>query len=201
MLKMEKEYDKDYGSIPKRSVERLTEYLQTIKPSKWKESIFDDIKRLSSVKWKKESFIVYLLPKATPRPRSTSNGSFFYVKGASDNKKFFLRNVKDMDLPMICTPCKFNCVAYLPIPKSMNPKDQILAEFGFIRPISKPDFDNIVKTYTDMLQDVILVDDALIVEGTSMKYYSWKPRIEFSIEYMEDFDCDFNKKKILKRKE
>lgn len=106
-----------------------------------------------------------------------------------------------MDLPFITTPAKFNCIAYLPIPKTMKPTDQILAELGFIRPISKPDFDNLVKTYTDMIQDVILYDDSLIVEGTLMKYYSWKPRIEFTIEYMDEYDSVFNKNKINKRKD
>ena len=65
--------------------------------------------------------------------------------------------------------------------------------------MSKPDWDNLAKTYSDMIQDVILDDDAYIVEGTSMKYYSWKPRIEITIQYMDDYDSDFNRNKILKK--
>ena len=195
-MKLEKEYQKEYGSIPRRSVERITDFIETHNLSRMKTSVFSEIKRINSIEWKKESFIIYLLPKATPRPRSTSNGSFFYVKGAKDNKTFFRKEVDKMDLPFITTPCKFICVSYLPIPKGMRPVEQLLAEYGFIRPVSKPDFDNLVKTYTDMIQDVILLDDSLIVEGTSMKYYSWKPRIEFTIEYMVDHDSSFNKNKI-----
>jgi len=82
----------------------------------------------------------------------------------------------------------------------MKPAEQILAECGFIRPISKPDFDNLVKTYTDMIQDVLLLDDSLIIEGSSSKYYSWKPRIEFTIEYMVEHDSIYNKNKINKKK-
>ena len=43
-----------------------------------------------------------------------------------------------------------------------------------------------------------MYDDSLVVEGVSRKWYSVKPRIEITIEYMCDYDSDFNKKKIKK---
>ena len=58
--------------------------------------------------------------------------------------------------------------------------------------------DNLIKTYTDMLKGALLYDDSIIYKGVSEKYYSVKPRIEITIQYMTDFDSDFNKKKILK---
>lgn len=198
-MKLEKEYESEYGNISRDSSKRLSDFLSEHQINRLKRDVFSEMKRINLINWKSETFVIYLLPKATPRPRSTVNGSFFYVKGAKDNKVFFQRAIRDMDLPYIDTPCKFHCTSYLPIPKSMNSTDQILAEKGFIRPVSKPDFDNLVKTYSDMLQDVILDDDKLIIEGTSSKYYSWKPRIEITIEYMEDFDSEFNKKKIKKK--
>ena len=80
----------------------------------------------------------------------------------------------------------------------MSLVNQVLAELGLIRPVKKPDFDNLAKTYSDMTQGVLLFDDALIIEGISRKWYSCKPRIEITFKYMEDFDSDYNKKKILK---
>ena len=77
----------------------------------------------------------------------------------------------------------------------MKKHEKILAEMGLIRPISKPDFDNLAKTYSDMIQGTVMTDDALIVEGISRKYYSCKPRIEIIIEYMDEIDSDYNKKK------
>ena len=70
---------------------------------------------------------------------------------------------------------------------------------GFGSPINKPDWDNLAKTYCDMIQDIILDDDSLIVKGVLEKRYSLKPRIEIHIEYMEDFDINFNKKKIQRK--
>ena len=49
-----------------------------------------------------------------------------------------------------------------------------------------------------MCQGFLLYDDSLVVEGVSKKFYSVKPRIEITLEYMEDYDCEFNKKKIKK---
>ena len=74
--------------------------------------------------------------------------------------------------------------------------DQILAEIGFIYPLKKPDFDNLAKTYSDMIQGTLLYDDCLIVKGVSKKYYSVKPRIEIRLRYMVDYDCEYNRKKI-----
>ena len=180
MLKIEKDYKELYGDIPSDYDGRMDYLLDTIKPQKFKESVYDYIGRINKIKWKTISFTIYLLPKATPRPRSGSNG-IFYVKGASDNKKIF------------------KC--YFPIPKSMKGIEKVAAELGFIRPISKPDWDNVGKTYCDMIQDLLIYDDSFIIEGTTKKFYSIKPRIEITLSYMEDFDSDFNRNKILKKKE
>ena len=81
----------------------------------------------------------------------------------------------------------------------MNSVNKILAELGFIRPISKPDWDNLAKAYCDMIQGYLLEDDALIIEGISKKYYSIKPRVEITIEWMESFDCKYNEDKIINK--
>ena len=78
----------------------------------------------------------------------------------------------------------------------MNAVEQVLAELGYIRPTSKPDFDNLAKTYSDMIQGILLDDDAYIIKGVSEKYYSVKPRIEIKLRYMKEFDSVYNKKKI-----
>ena len=78
----------------------------------------------------------------------------------------------------------------------MNQIEKVLAEIGLIRPISKPDWDNVGKAYCDMLQGLILYDDSLIVEGVSKKYYSMKPRIEITISYMKEHDSGYNRKKM-----
>ncbi len=197
-MNIEKEYNKLYGDIPKYNNERIDYLLKDTNLKRNKLKVYDEIQRINSIKWKKKSFTLYIIPKATPRPRSGKNG-IFYVKGASDNKKFFKEFIKDKELEIINTPCKIECVSYLPISKSMNSVNKILAELGFIRPISKPDWDNLAKAYCDMIQGYLLEDDALIIEGISKKYYSIKPRVEITIEWMESFDCKYNEDKILNK--
>ena len=197
-MNIEKEYNKLYGDIPKYNNERIDYLLKDTNLKRNKLKVYDEIQRINSIKWKKKSFTLYIIPKATPRPRSGKNG-IFYVKGASDNKKFFKEFIKDKELEIINTPCKIECISYLPISKSINSVNKILAELGFIRPISKPDWDNLAKAYCDMIQGYLLEDDALIIEGTSKKYYSIKPRVEITIEWMESFDCKYNKDKIINK--
>lgn len=198
MLKIEKEYNDLYGQIPRDYLDRIDYLLEGVNLKRSKFKVYDEIKRIINIKWKKISYTIFLLPKATPRPRSGKNG-IFYVKGASDNKKFFEKYLVEQDIPLITTPAKFHCISYLPIPKSMNPVERILAEMGFIYPVSKPDWDNLAKAYCDMIQGTILFDDSLVVEGVSKKRYSVKPRIEISITYMEDYDSQFNKNKIIRK--
>lgn len=200
MLKVQKDYLETYGDIPKDSYGRLDYILSQIKSNRSvKGKIIDRMKEIRNIPWESVEYVIYLVPKGTPRPR-TSFRNHFYVSGASDNKKLFQKFFEtNPDLAMITTPCKFYCTSYLPIPKSMKISEQILAELGYIRPITKPDFDNLAKTYSDMLQGTLLYDDALIIEGVSKKYYSVKPRIEIKIEYMKQHDCEYNHKKFEKK--
>ena len=197
MLKIEKEYKETYSDIPNNFPERLEYIFQNNNFKRVKDKIIPEMDRIKNIKWKKISYTIYLLPKATPRPRSGKHG-IFYVKGAKDNKKIFEKFMINQDIPLITTPTKFYCSSYFPIPSSMRPIEKLCAEFGLIRPTSKPDWDNVAKAYCDMCQGFLLYDDSLVVEGVSKKFYSVKPRIEITLEYMEDYDCEFNKKKIKK---
>jgi Holliday junction resolvase RusA-like endonuclease len=202
MKKIESDYIQEYGDIPKYPYERLEYLFKTSNLTRYPEPLISDkIHSIESIKWNKVAFTFFLLPKATPRPRHNIRTNTFYVVGAKDNKDIFKRFISKCDVDMITTPCKFKCVSYLPVPKSMNTIDRILAELGYIRPITKPDWDNLGKTYSDMIQGTLLFDDNLIIEGISQKYYSIKPRIEIEIKYMEKHDSLFNEKKIRKKVE
>lgn len=198
MLKIEKEYAEKYGEVPISKDERLSILINTLnkKKRKKKVSIFEEIQKIEDIKWETYEFTMYLVPKATPRPRINKNTQIFYVRGSDVTKKMFRKYFKTNPHEMIKTPMYFEVDAYLPTPSSMKLEEKILAEMGYIRPISKPDFDNMAKTYSDMLTGVLIYDDALIIEGISKKFYSLKPRIEVRIKYMTEFDSLFNWKKI-----
>jgi Holliday junction resolvase RusA-like endonuclease len=61
--------------------------------------------------------------------------------------------------------------AHMPIPSSWSGKRQRMAEQGLILPITRPDFDNLLKT-VDALNRVVWRDDSQIIEVRCRKRYS-----------------------------
>lgn len=201
-MNLQKEYEKKYGDVPDTENEILKYLLRNTNMTEKRKETIEKLKvSIENISWKEVSYIFYIIPKATPRPRKGA-GNIFYVKGAKDNREFFKRFLEgnDKEFPKIHTPCEITIRCYFPTPSGMNINEQVLAEYGLIRPISKPDWDNVAKTYCDMIQDTVLDDDALIIDGTCKKFYSAKPRVELTIRYMEEFDSTFNYKKYLRKK-
>lgn len=196
MKKKEREYLFKYGDIPDDRKERFNFLLSNINLSRSKTDIDKEMNRIKSIKWKSLSFTINIVPKGTPRPRLGKHG-VFYVKGAAINKSTMKKILSEHDnIPIITTPVKFICKSFFPTPKSMTNAEKVLAELGFIRPISKPDWDNVGKGYCDMLSGLVIQDDALVIRGVSEKYYSIKPRVEIKLYYMEDHDSNYNRRKM-----
>ena len=70
------------------------------------------------------------------------------------------------------------------------------AEMKSLNPVAYPDWDNLGKTYSDMIQDILILNDNIVSRGLVEKHYSIKPRVEIEIEYQEGFDSKFNKRRI-----
>lgn len=80
---------------------------------------------------------------------------------------------------------KMEIIAYFGIPKSTTKKKISLMLEKILRPIKKPDIDNIFKVIADGLNGLAYKDDAQIVEGVVKKYYSDNPRVEVIISKVE----------------
>ena len=52
MLKIEKEYNEKYGDIPTDTIERYEYLLKDINLSRCKLKVYDEINRISKIKWK-----------------------------------------------------------------------------------------------------------------------------------------------------
>ena len=195
-------YQEEYGNVSKDHLDRIYEFLDGVKDNQLK-GIRDDIENNLNTKWKTISFIFYFIPKATPRARLSGFGKHFYVADAMNNRKLMEKFVKEelSDFNVITTACKFYCDCYFPIPKTMNKSEKLRAELKLVNNLTKPDWDNLGKTYSDMIQNTIIMDDSLIIEGRVRKYYSSKPRIELTIEYADRYDSKYNMKNITRRKQ
>lgn len=146
----------------------------------------------TSLKWRKVSFTIPMVPEPSHRPRLC--GYRVYVPGAAKNQSFFNKNV----LPklkglFITTPCKIDVGIYCQTPKSFTKTQQILAEMRLLRPwVNTGDVDNYDKAVFDMMQPNekrghvgIMSNDCLIIESHTNKYYSRTPRYEVTITYMD----------------
>jgi Holliday junction resolvase RusA-like endonuclease len=86
---------------------------------------------------------------------------------------------------------------YVPTPvSSMSKIEIVLAQMKKIRPIGNGDWDNLAKTYCDMMQDILIYNDNIIATGSVDKYYSIKPKVVVSLKYQSDFDCNYNRRKV-----
>jgi Holliday junction resolvase RusA-like endonuclease len=68
----------------------------------------------------------------------------------------------------------------LPIPK-MSKRRTAAALAGAIRPTSRPDIDNYLKSALDAVNGIVVVDDSMIVEIGATKRFSTGPKITITI--------------------
>lgn len=134
-------------------------------------------------------FTVYGEPVAQGRPRATNiNGHIrMYDPKKSRDYKDYVRLAAAEHAPgkLIEGPIALYVAVYRPIPKSFSKKKALMAEHGMIRPVTKPDVDNYLKTIKDALKNVVWKDDSQVVRVLIDKYYSEKPRIEIVIEELK----------------
>ena len=79
-------------------------------------------------------------------------------------------------------PLRAKIEVYKLIPKSFSKTLKMRAITGELRPLTKPDCDNISKNILDALNGIVYPDDRQIVELLVKKYYSEKEFVKVTIE-------------------
>ena len=172
---------------------------------------------INSLMYYDTKIVLFEIPEGAPRPRfrlinrsnlsnmAMSNPNFIHVyslTGKEDNV-FMKRLMRQEDFnaldQMICTPCIIDIYAFLKTPSYYNKEDTILAEIGLHRPISKPDWDNLGKKYSDMFNANVWLDDTLVIDGSIHRYYSVLPRIEIRLRYLNMVYNRYQYNSIIKR--
>lgn len=72
------------------------------------------------------------------------------------------------------------------IPRSFSKKKTAMAMDGKIRPISKPDVDNVAKAILDSFKSVVWLDDSQVVELTVSKRYGEIPGAKVVVTEVEN---------------
>ena len=198
------DYENKFGHIPIDYRERLDWLYDELKITDRQgfEILHNRDMMMQSLEYIDTEIILFEVPEGSPRPRfrlvnranlsnmAMSNPNFVHVyslTGKEDNV-FMKRLMSQEDFhaldQMICTPCTIDIYAFMKTPSYYNREDTILAEIGLHRPISKPDWDNLGKKYSDMFNANMWLDDTLVVDGSIHRYYSVLPRIEIRLRYL-----------------
>lgn len=124
-------------------------------------------------------------PVAKARPRITKWGA--YTPEKTKNYETLVRELYIIQhgQTLLDGELSVDIKAYFTIPKSTSKKKKELMISKDIRPIKKPDIDNVMKSVTDALNEIAYKDDSQIVSATVSKYYSEEPRVEVEINKIQ----------------
>lgn len=132
------------------------------------------------------TFIIEGEPQGKGRHRTTKTGHTY-----TPQKTLLYENwiktcyLSRVGKKMLHGPIKASIEAYYTIPKSKskNVKAQMLK--NIIRPVKKPDVDNIAKAVFDSLNGIAYKDDVQVVELNMSKYYAESGFVKVMLEEME----------------
>ena len=128
--------------------------------------------------------------KGKGRPRFTNYGKFVKTYTPADTASY--ENLIKLQFRISCgnwyseLPLKMKITAIHGIVKSASKKDKEKMLSGHIKPTKKPDADNIVKIICDALNGVAYKDDTQIIELECRKFYSDIPRMEITLEDLNE---------------
>ncbi|MBZ9706116.1 RusA family crossover junction endodeoxyribonuclease [Mesorhizobium sp. ESP7-2] len=127
-----------------------------------------------------DSIIVELAgaPMAKERVRVTKTGHA-YTPERTVNYEARLAHAAQIVMngrPLLDGPLEVLVETYMPVPESKPKKWKDAALSGQIRPTKKPDWDNFGKIL-DSMNLIVWADDAQIVDGRVVKWYSARPRM------------------------
>ncbi len=124
-------------------------------------------------------------PVAKGRPRVTKWGT--YTPEKTKNYETLVKELYFVEhgQTLLEGQLKIEVGAYFRIPKSTSKKKKEQMIRGIIRPVKRPDWDNVGKIVTDALNGIAYDDDSQIVSATVEKYYSEEPRVEVILEIIE----------------
>lgn len=130
-------------------------------------------------------FIIPGEPKAKGRHRTTKTHSY-----TPDSTVLYENWIKQCylqatDKERLEGQIEAHIKAFFSIPKSTPKSKRELMLSGAIRPIKKPDWDNVGKVVCDALNKMAYSDDSGIVTGVVEKWYSDEPRVEVELIQLE----------------
>jgi len=193
--------------IPKNFEDRLSWMVDQYKmnENKFKSILNTRDEMINTLKYDDLNIILYEIPEGSPRPRfriinrsnfanaALANSAFVHVYSRdAEQDSAHMKRLKEDELnniinntnELLNTPCIIDYIVFHKTPSNFNIDETFLAEMGIIRPLNKPDWDNIGKKYSDMSNENIWLDDSFVIDGRVQRFYSVLPRVEINIRYL-----------------
>lgn len=120
---------------------------------------------------------------AKGRPRVTRRG-FCYTPSRTRKYEAHGRLAAQMAMegrPPIAGPVKLVALVELPVPTSWSRRKTSAAIVGDLRPTTRPDLDNFLKSALDAINGIVIGDDCQIVELEARKKYGVDPKFVLTI--------------------
>lgn len=138
--------------------------------------------------------VIYGEPVPQGRPRFARVGKYVHAYDPQKSKNYkqlvrlwVTQQLKKIDgFKPIEKALYVDLTFWLPIPISWSKKKRIEADSGVIRPVVKPDTDNLVKSVTDSCNGLLWADDCVITDLHARKRYTaGQARVEMVVREVE----------------
>lgn len=136
----------------------------------------------------KVKFTILGEPEGKGRPRFRRQGP--YVQTYTPEATISYENLIKTEYHRQCNGFKFDAsaqldvriMAYYGIPKSKSKKVKKMMEEHQLRPIKKPDADNVIKVVLDALNKIAFQDDTQVVDLQIRRFYSYDPKVIVTLQ-------------------
>jgi len=126
-------------------------------------------------------------PYGKARHRSTRMGIQYTPKETTQYENLvrtiFVQQRGSWEITLL--PVLMTVTAVFPIPKSASKKARQGMMNGSVRPIKRPDWDNIGKIISDSLNEIAYKDDSQVVDAHVKKFYGEIPCVNVTMETLE----------------
>ena len=103
-------------------------------------------------------------------------------------KDCYFRSISSIDNKPTDKPLKVAITMYVEIPQSKSKKQKEKMLTGEIKPIVKPDVDNVAKSILDALNGIIYLDDKQVVDLRVRKQYAEVPSVSVWISEVQKYE-------------
>ena len=133
------------------------------------------------------TFIVYGEPQGKGRPRFARRGNHISTytpqktKTYEDEIRIMAKAAMGASEPLD-TPMTVAIYIRVGIPASYSKQKRMDALAGIIKPMKKPDLDNIAKCFLDSMNEIVYLDDKQVVNLHVTKVYAETPAVEVMVK-------------------